>query len=368
MKKVLSYLIFVLSVISCRKIETPAVMSDEISFSDPTMMTTRVSNLVTDADMLIVKENTLGYGVFASRYMVADPENTHESFMDDILVSCAVGGDTWSYDADSSKDGNQSLYWSPGAAYKFFAIYPYYDKDNDKYDLGISYSIDETEHALKVTGRHNAGDGEKMLICTGDENGNSLCPDILYAVKKYAEPYKVGEEREQVSFEMNHALSALSFKFRNASEYTIKSVTAGSISDFKNAADYVLLSENGARWSGLQDVDHEFTVPDITTTVKPGDYYPSQNSAYWYTEFMIPQNFGTYQNSPSFTFTVTFSDDSNKTYTIKFKDYQVNSTAEHAYTYLSGNHYVYTINVTASKISCDVDIVPWIEDEPIKLN
>ena len=91
---------------------------------------------------------------------------------------------------------------------------------------------------------------------------------------------------------------------------------------------------------------------------------------------MIPQNFGTYESSPSFTFTVTLdtddtgdsTKDETKNYIINFQDYSVNSVAEHAYTYLPGYHYVYTFNVTAKNITCDVNIVPWVEDEYIELN
>jgi hypothetical protein len=85
---------------------------------------------------------------------------------------------------------------------------------------------------------------------------------------------------------------------------------------------------------------------------------------------MIPQNFGVYQNSPTFTFTVTFKENQleSKSYTINFKDYAVNDVAEHGFTFLPGYHYVYNLNVTARGIRCDVEVVPWIEDEIIKLN
>ena len=83
---------------------------------------------------------------------------------------------------------------------------------------------------------------------------------------------------------------------------------------------------------------------------------------------MIPQNFGGAGASPSFLFTVSFDGTDQKEYTINFKDYQVHDNAEHAYSFLPGHHYEYNLNVTSKAISCHVDVVPWIEDEPIKLN
>jgi hypothetical protein len=114
--------------------------------------------------------------------------------------------------------------------------------------------------------------------------------------------------------------------------------------------------------------EHTFKVPDIASTVASGQYYPTSGSEFWYTALLIPQNFGNQATSPSFSFTVSFDSASAKTYTINFKDYQVHSNAEHAFSFLPGYRYVYNINVTSSVISCHVDVVPWIEDEPIELN
>jgi hypothetical protein len=162
-------------------------------------------------------------------------------------------------------------------------------------------------------------------------------------------------------------LSAVSFKIRNASEYGITSVETQAITGFENASEYVRLSENGPVWGPLHTVGgHTFKVPDIET-IASGAYYPSGND-YWYTALMIPQNFGTKATSPSFSFRVTFSNNTVKDYTINFKDYQVHSTAEHAFSFLPGYHYVYNINVTSKVISCNLEVAPWIEDEPIKLN
>jgi len=375
--------LIVFSAVSCRKEPVVQPAPEEISFAAPAVAQTK-SVLITDVEGMVSGENERAYSVFASRY-IPGPDGSitrHQQFMNDVKVYSRKTDDVWSpwqYDSDPQTDGVQHFYWSPGAGYKFFAVYPYYNPDNDAYDLGISYSIDEAKHALKVTGKHESGTGDEPIICTGN-NGKELCPDILYGVRAFTEPYQVGEDRGAVNFTMHHALSAVSFRLRNATDNDITKITTECISGFMNASDHVWLSENGAEWATPKTVTdkngenfHNFKVPDFNTgndaekKISKGAYYPDENS-YWCTMLMIPQNFGTYQTSPSFSFTVKMSDLSTKTYTIKFKDYAVNNVAEHAYAYLPGYHYIYSFNVTATKITCDVEIVPWIEDEFIELN
>lgn len=375
--------LIVFSAVSCRKEPVVQPAPEEISFAAPAVAQTK-SVLITDVTGMVSGENERAYSVFASRYISDNMEDTHEQFMDDVKVYSTKTGETWSswqYDSDSQTDGVQHVFWSPGAAYKFFAVYPYHNPNpnDDTYDLGISYSIDEAKHALKVTGKHESGTGDEPIICTGN-NGKELCPDILYGVRAFTEPYQVGEDRGSVNFTMHHALSAVSFRLRNATDNYITKITTDYISGFMNASDHVWLSENGAEWATPKTVTdkngedfHKFKVPDFNIDgtadkIEPGQYYQPDESSYWCTMLMIPQNFGTYQTSPSFRFTVTMYDLSTKTYTIKFKDYAVNNVAEHAYAYLPGYHYIYSFNVTATKITCDVEIVPWIEDEFIELN
>ncbi len=391
MKKLFTYILIIFSVLSCReKEELPQIEPASISFSSPGVVQTK-SVLIEDKSQLEIGSGQLGYSVFAARYIpAADGAITsHEKFMDNVLVSSSDNGLTWGYDADPAQEGIQQFYWSPGAVHKFFAVYPYYEAEdgdnstnNDVYDLGLTYAINEEVHALQVTGKHPVTEASLIdepgavdpsvtkLICTGIDNaGNNLCPDILYGVKLYSDPYSVSENRAPVKFTLSHALSAVSFRIRNASEYKILGVQTQNITGFKNASEYVRLSDAGPVWGPLYTVtEHTFKVPNITSPVESGQYYPTSGSEYWYTALLIPQNFGNQATSPSFKFTVEFDSTSAKDYIINFKDYQVHSNAEHAFSFLPGYRYVYNINVTSSVISCHVDVVPWIEDEPIELN
>lgn len=370
MKRIFTYLLLAFSVLSCREKEVlPVIDPADIKFSVPKVADTK-SVLIEDKSQLTIDDGVLGYSVFAARYIPSETGaiTKHEQFMDNVKIYSTDNGSQWDYDSDTETDGNQHFFWSPGAVHKFFAVYPYYDPGSDKYDLGFEYGINEAVHALQATGKHETGSGTQKLICTGlDASGKNICPDILYSVQMYSEPYKVGEHRAPIQFTMSHALSAVSFRFRNASEFSVTGVDAGQITGFKNASEYVRLSDDGPEWGPLSTVGHTFDVPDITSSIAAGQYHPDSDS-YWCTVLMIPQDFGDAGTNPSFTFTVSFDGTASKTYKINFKDYQVHANAEHAYSFLSGYHYEYNLNVTSSAITCHVDIVPWIEDEPIKLN
>ena len=377
MKRCVTYIILLMiSVVSCRK--EPAIKNDmaEISFAAPDVAMTK-SILITDIKDMKSGTDELAFSVFAARY-IPDTEGgitNHEQFMSDVKVKSVDNGQTWSYDG--------AYHWSPGAVHKFFAVYPYYDEASDSYDLGLSFGINEEKHALQMTGKHEyvkIVDGNQVVtnvICTGTQivEGRTvnLCTDILYGVEKYEAPYEVGEERGPIKFEMNHALAAVSFRLRNASEYEINSITANPVEGFKNAAEYLLLSDDGPVWAmPLMELNnpehgHKFEVPG-TSEIASGAYYPADTKTYWYTALMIPQNFGAYPESPKFEFNVNMETVGEKTYSIDFKNYPVNNVAEYGFTFLPGYHYIYNLNITSSIVSCDVEIVPWIEDEPIKLN
>jgi hypothetical protein len=372
MKKKLTYLILVISTLSCSKTPVlPDAVPAAISFVAPEVVEVK-SVLIEDKSDLVSGDGELGYSVFAARYTPKSDGTVgydHEQFMDDVKIYSSDGGFTWKYDEDT-------FYWSPGAVHKFFAVYPYYHETDDTYDYGISYAINEEVHALQVTGKHV--EDSKTYICTGtDTDGKNVCPDILYGVEMYSDPYNVGEDRKPISFRFNHALTAVSFRFRNASELPIKSITTESVSGFKNASEYVRLSGDGAVWAKnpVNVTEHSFNVPQFNASepmtsdrIASGAYFKTTGD-YWYTALMIPQDFGQ-GDSPVFRFTVKFDSAtaSDKTYVIRFQDYPVHNTAEHAFTFLPGCHYEYNINVTSKYISCDVKIVDWIEDEPIKLN
>ncbi len=360
MKRVLTYLILAFSVLSCREKDVLPKVEAEISFAVPEVVETK-SILIENVDQMEIMDGKVGFSVFGARYILGNG-GEYEKFMDDLKVYREKYSEEWVYEGER-------YYWSPGASHKFFALYPYYNPDSDEYDLGLKYEIDKEKQAIKVTG--NEG-----LINTGfDEDGKNLCPDILYGVQHYPEPYSIGEKRERIRFIMSHALAAVSFRFRNASEHTIESVKGISpenhiyMAGFKTTATNVFLSEDKVAWEIKSDVANSFAVSEITSPVSPGYYYAPSSSDYWFTALMIPQNFADYPESPSLSFEVSFGTAANeKQYTINFKDYAVHSTAADAFSFLPGYHYEYNINVTERTVYCDVRIVPWIEDEPIKLN
>lgn len=359
MIRTLSYIfLFLFVFISCSKHEETKVQSGRISFSVSEVLAPTKATLIKDKKQLVSGDGQLGFSVFAARYLV-EHTSTHELFMQNIKVSSTDGGKSWSYDADPSTiDKNDFFFWSPGAAHKFFAVYPYYDVNHDQYDFGLVSEVNQQEHAL----------GMNNVITGTDYDGVNQCPDILYGVEYYPEPYDVQKGRDSVVFTLKHALAAVSLRIRNASEYPVTNVTGSQLTGFYNKAN-VLLSDDGAIWSGLESDDtRKFSVPEIEVSIAPGTVYQPSGNDYWYTVLMIPQDFGTFAGDVKMDFSAIMDTVGKKSYSLDFKKYPVSTQAEYQYTYLPGYHYIYNINLTASNITCDVDVVDWIEDDPIHLN
>ena len=342
-----------------------------IAFSEPEVVATR-SGLIKETSQLLSGADELAYSVFASKYIpsATGAITAHEQFMNNVKVytglTDGVAGSEWLYDATPEEDGLQPVFWTVGAAHKFFAAYPYYSSSDDTYDMGIKYEIDESKHSLKVTMNGS------YIVAGTDEYGKNECPDILYGTVLYEEPYSLLMDRGKVCFNLNHALAAVSFKIRNASEDNITRVSEISFTGLKNKAAQLYFSESGAEWPQTGDLESDpaikYKVPVIAGVDdwSQGKYYSPSGRDYWYTGLVIPQNFADYDITLSFK--VTFYGGSKKEYSLKLSEYRVGSTAETQYAYSGGNHYIYNFDVTSSKITCTVSIVPWIEDLPIELN
>lgn len=349
------FLLCFVIIAACSKQSPADDVGGAIAFSDPTVGQTK-SALIRETVQMQSGVNELAYSVFASRYIPSQGGSitTHEQFMDNVKVHTTltdgVAGTEWSYDMDSETAGNQSVYWTIGAAHKFFAAYPYYDDSSNDYDGGVIYEIDEEKHALKVTN-----------IITGlDNSGKNICPDILYGTILYDKPYSILDKTDIVRFDLNHALAAVSFKITNGmTNQSITSIKDMSMTGIRNSADQLYLSEDGAEWPAWEELETDirasFNFPDIT-----GISLTSGQSSDLYTALVIPQNFAQYEID--FTFNVN-----EVKYEIKLSDYKVGTGAD-LFAYISGNHYIYNFDVTSTDITCTLSVVPWIADEIIELN
>lgn len=350
---------------ACSKQSPADDVGGAIAFSEPTVGQTK-SALIRETVQMQSGINELAYSVFASRYIPSQGGSitTHEQFMDNVKVHTTltdgVAGTEWSYDMDSNTDGNQSVYWTIGAAHKFFAAYPYYDESSDDYDGGVSYEIDEEKHALKVTKPNKVTKANDPIITGLDNSGKNICPDILYGTILYDKPYSILDKTDKVRFDLNHALAAVSFKITNGmTNQSITSIEDMSMTGIMNSADQLYLSEDGAEWPAWEELETDnsasFNFPDIT-----GISLTSGQSSDLYTALVIPQNFAQYVID--FTFKVK-----GVKYEIKLSDYKVGTGAD-LFAYISGNHYIYNFDVTSTDITCTLSVVPWIADEIIELN
>ena len=357
---------------SCERLGSDAVSTDGvIDFAAPKVIETK--SLIKD-----VSEIVNGFSVFATKSYAGSTE----LFMDNIKVSSTLSDGVpvspWTYDADTDVAGNQSYYWSPGAEHRFYAVYPYNDAN-----LAYSYEAGKVMVTGKVVTHGN--NTTVNPIYTGTYNGNNQnaaasAPDILCGY--YSETYDFSDSPQSISFDLEHAFAAISLKIRNASEYNVSSVTAidnntpleivGTTSgnDYKglrNTADKFYLTADGVDWSSSSkeySPDYSFTLQalsnlsdNIGKNLHPSDY--------WYTTLVIPQDFAVGVDM-TLSFKVTFEgagSNSTKDYTLNLEDYKV----ENGYSYKQGKHYVYSIDITAQNIACDVSVVPWIEDDVIEL-
>ena len=352
---------------SCGK-ETPVdVRNDEaIGFAAPSVVT---KTLIREASQM--RE---GFSVFASRYVLDEASSAmtkHEVFMNNLKVYFSDG--EWIYDG-------QPYYWSPDAYHKFFGVYPYHDASSDENDLGLVYEIDEERHALRVKGTGTDG---AVHAGTEEKDGSivNICPDIVFATVGSIY-HSVGDVHDKVVFDMEHACAALTFRIRNVSGKDIRSVQSPAggnvaISGLYDTAKLLYVSDDGPAWHdpeigpavnyGLSDSPaHSLMLPAIR--VGGTDSWKTNETRDWFTAIVIPQDFSALEVKTSFVIEFDDSNSSTPEYDVTLSDIPVNTTtASERYTYLPGVHYIYSLEVTDTDITCDVRIVPWIEDEPIIL-
>lgn len=338
---------------SCSKVNhLPENQGGEIEFADPLVTETRTT-LVTSSEQM--KD---GYSVFASKH-VTDASGTKQGtmFMNNTKVYKA--DDVWKYDA------NEAYHWSPGASHKFCGIFPYCDGNTGV----LRYNVDVASGALEVLPR------EGSYIKTGVAEGG--CPDILYDIVSYDDPFDVYSTPEPVAFHMKHACSIVTFNVTNRSDDNIQSVS-GSLRGADSGgtstkpglfdqASSILIGQNVV-WNGLSvgSGSFEFSTGPISTGAaieKAGQ------------KLVIPQNINTSTNEKDKLYihiTVVFSGagggNPQKQYHVCLADIPlIGQDAALLKTWLPGKNYIYNLNVTSDFITCAVSVIPWVEDEFIEL-
>lgn len=359
MRKILVISIMCIVALSCSRIEKPLV--HEIGFDEPSVdIPTRTTPLITGPGQM---ENT-GISVFASKYTGI----SGTMFMNNVKVY--KKGDSWGYD-------DHMYHWSPGASHKFFGIYPYCGTTSDP----LTYQVNTQSHALEVYGKAmTAPDTGYYPIKTGVTQGS--CPDILFSVVSYDEPFDLMSDPGPVVFNMRHAGAVVTLNVINKSDYVITDVS-GSLKGAPAVAPATVLpglydtarkvvidteSSTPAVWEGLGlgDGSFEFQLVDLNLAVGARKEQAFQ-------EIVIPQNINAVASGKDklyLHFSVTFQGNNTPTqYTICLADIPLTGQKpEYLKTWLPGKNYVYNLNVTSDYITCSVSVVDWIEDDMIDLN
>lgn len=354
MRKILVISIMFLAVLSCSRIEKPLV--HEIGFDEPSVdIPTRTTPLITGPGQM----EAAGISVFASKSV----GESGTMFMNNVKVFKNDG--SWGYEG-------HMYHWSPGASHKFFGIYPYCGTASDP----LTYEVNISSRALEVYGK-----AKTAPIKTGVAEGG--CPDILFSVVSYDEPFDLMSNPGPVVFNMRHAGAVVTLNVINKSDYVITDVS-GSLKGAPAVEPATVLP-------GLYDtaqkvvIDTESSTPAVWEGLGLGYgtfgfSHPGLNLAVGgkkenaFQEIVIPQNINAVASGTKdklyLHFSVTFQGNPNpSSYTICLADIPLTGQKpEYLKTWLPGKNYVYNLNVTSDYITCSVSVVDWIEDDMIDLN
>ena len=274
-------------------------------------------------------------------------------------LRCDTGTDWYTYYWESSGWSKNTYYWTPGAAHRFYAVFPTYAVDAS---APLDYTIDEKTQVVHMP-----------QVTTGtlpDYTNN--CQDILYGIRNIPEQFHVQDYPEKVQLTMRHACAALVFRIRNLTGSPINRILP--IGD----ADWDKMYIKGVKYKGRMDLDPSgisWTLEDDRTSdqlyVKPltegaGTLANGATSVNTFTAIVLPQNFGSASMPHRFC---VYNTGSNTpiNFELDLAKVSVVHDGVKSYEWRPGYRYIYTMDVTDTHIICTVSVVPWIEDETIIL-
>lgn len=285
-----------------------------------------------------------------------------DSFMENYEgLMCNVGTDNWyTCYLNGSVWSNNTYYWTPGAAHRFYAVFPTYAVGDS---APLDYTIVEDTQVVHMPW---------VTAGTRDDYTNN-CQDILYGIRNIPEQFHVQDYPEKVQLTMRHACAALVFRIRNLTGYPINRILPTGDEGWDKM--YI----KGVKYIGRMDLDPSgisWTLKDDRTSdqlyVKPlteGDRISLANGATsdnTFTAIVLPQNFGSASMPHRFCVYNTGSDTPIK-FELDLAKVSVVHDGVKSYEWRPGYRYIYTMDVTDTHIICTVSVVPWIEDETIIL-
>ena len=274
-------------------------------------------------------------------------------------LRCDTGTDWYTYYWESSGWSKNTYYWTPGAAHRFYAVFPTYAVGAS---APLAYTIDEDTQVVHMP-----------QVTTGtlpDYTNN--CQDILYGIRNIPEQFHVQDYPEKVQLTMRHACAALVFRIRNLTGSPINRILPTGDEGWDNM--YI----KGVKYKGRMDLDPSgisWTLENDLTSkelyVKPltagaGTLANGATSVNTFTAIVLPQNFGSASMPHRFC---VYNTGSNTpiNFELDLAKVSVVHDGVKSYEWRPGYRYIYTMDVTDTHIICTVSVVPWIEDETIIL-
>ena len=342
----------------CRKSDPEPQLQGSIRFAIDEVKTRSNVDIIENVDQLKGKYIRL-WGFRYTTKPNGDLDKS-DSFMANYEgLRCDTGTDWYTYYWESSGWSKNTYYWTPGAAHRFYAVFPTYAVDAS---APLDYTIDEKTQVVHMP-----------QVTTGtlpDYTNN--CQDILYGIRNIPEQFHVQDYPEKVQLTMRHACAALVFRIRNLTGSPINRILP--IGD----ADWDKMYIKGVKYKGRMDLDPSgisWTLEDDRTSdqlyVKPltegaGTLANGATSVNTFTAIVLPQNFGSASMPHRFC---VYNTGSNTpiNFELDLAKVSVVHDGVKSYEWRPGYRYIYTMDVTDTHIICTVSVVPWIEDETIIL-
>ncbi|MGM9736096.1 MAG: fimbrillin family protein [Candidatus Cryptobacteroides sp.] len=285
-----------------------------------------------------------------------------DSFMSDYQgLICDAGTDDWNtvyYNPSTYAWSENLYYWTPGAAHRFYAIFPTYPVGDT---VPLEYTISEDTQTVHMP---------EVEAGTLSEYNNK-CQDILYGIRNIPEQFRIQDYPEKVQMTLKHACAALVFRIRNLTGSAIDRILPTGETDWEKM--YV----KGVRFKGQMDLDPSgitWTLSDDVTAdelfVKPLNQETTlangATSVNTFTAIVLPQSFGSSSMPHKFS-VYNVGSDTPISFEVDLAKVAVVHDGVKTYEWRPGYRYIYTMDVTDTHIICTVSVVPWIEDETIIL-
>lgn len=308
-KSVVLPIVTLLLASSCTKSQTNEPTTQPIRFSSPALTRSAINNvgeLQSDGNAFSV------WGWYSKDGSVAGQVFDHEN------VSWSTAAKAWGYEGVK--------YWYVGYTYNFQALFPATE------DLGNATTV-----ICSQTGDLSIDDFDA-----------TQSHDLMIASQSGITP-QANQDPGPVSFRFEHQLAKLQFQVKVVGRDL--TVTSFKLNGVTYKADFAHTASTGSTWSNpvLSSADDNyFAATDIpVTTSTPVDMLG---------DVMVPPHTDTDLSTAEITISYRYDyETTDRTATVKLSDLATQQ-------WEAGEHYAYTLSISAAQLSINVQILDWEEE------